>query len=284
MIDLHCHSTASDGTLTPAELMVKARESGVNYIALTDHDTVDGIIEAEKTASGLNINLVKGIEISCNLDSGELHIVGLFVDIKNEALTGLCSELIKFRLERNIRLYDKFHSIGIDIDKSLLLENGKDMGKLGKPNFARYLYRKGYVKHEKEAYSLYLNRGGLADVAKEKIDDYTAINVIHEAGGISILAHPDQTNIFNFSDFKKFISGLKSRGLDGIEVYYTNYNKKQIKFYKNIANVHDLLISGGSDYHGPASRNASLGFYGKKKMIPPELINAMKDHLFRMAR
>jgi 3',5'-nucleoside bisphosphate phosphatase len=283
MIDLHCHSSASDGVLSPERLMERAKSCGINYIALTDHDTVDGIKEAQEAGIRLGLNLIKGTELSCELTGGELHMIGLFLDTGNAELNGLLGRLKKIRRTRNERLIEKFGSIGIDIDVNRLIEPGKSIENLGKPNFARYLYEKGYVKHEKEAYRIYLNKGALADVAKEKIRDAEAIETIHKSGGIAVLAHPDQTNIFNFTDFKHFIEDLKSKGLDGMEVYYTNYNRKQIKFYKRIADNFNLLVSGGSDFHSPAL-NAILGHYGKKNMIPPELVGKMKDYLFNKAR
>jgi predicted metal-dependent phosphoesterase TrpH len=283
MIDLHCHSSASDGVLSPRELMEKAKVSGINYIALTDHDTTDGIREAKDASKEFGVNLISGVELSCRMDNGELHIVGLFIDADNEALAGLLERLKILRRERNERLIEKFNSIGVGIDLDVLIQTGKSMDNIGKPDFARYLYRKGYVKHEKEAYNIYMNKGSLADVVKEKIGDAEAIEAIHVAGGLAVLAHPDQTNIFNYNDFKKFIDNLISRGLDGLEVYYTNYNQKQVKFYKRIAEKSGLLVSGGSDFHDPFG-NPILGHYGKKNKIPTELVPLMKNYLYNKAK
>jgi len=285
MLDLHCHSNTSDGLLSPQELMLKAKESGINYIALTDHDTVAGLNEARITAEKYGINLINGVEISCQIPKGELHILGLFVNPLDENLNNMFKKLQNYRRERNEKFLTKLKEIGIDINMDELLEGNRKLENIGKPNFARYLEKKGIVKNSKDAYGKYLNDGGLASVSKEKIKSEDAISAIHGAGGIAVLAHPDQVKLFNFTEFNNFVIDLKNKGLDGIEVYYSNYNKKQIKFYKKIAQNHGLVISGGSDFHGVEKyRNAKLGFYGFKKKIPPELLGDIKNYISNQSR
>lgn len=282
MVDLHCHSNYSDGSLSPRELISMAKESGINYLAITDHDTVDGMDEKIEIANEYNINMVTGVEISCDFRDGELHILGLFFDYKNHDLNDFLLKLKKFRTERNFRMVEKFRSIGVEIDMDEFLSGGKKIEAVGKPNFAKYLLDKGIVKNFKEAFNKYLKDGGPADVKKQRVTEKEAIAQIHNAGGIAILAHPDQTKIRNYSEFEEFIKDMKEKGLDGIEVYYTNYTKKEIKFYKKIADKYNLLISGGSDYHGGnKAYGIRLGFYGKNKRIPPEIIRNMKNYLRR---
>ena len=280
MVDLHCHSNYSDGSLSVRELITKARESGINYLSITDHDTVDGMDEKISVANEFNINFINGIEISCDFREGELHILGLFFDHKNSGLIEFLSKLKQYRMERNIKMAEQFKNLGIDINMEEFLSNGKKIEAIGKPNFAKYLVDKGIVKNFKEAFKKYLRDGGLADVKKQRVTEKEAIAEIHKAGGIAVLAHPDQTGIKNYSEFEVFIKDMKEKGLDGIEVYYTNYSKKEIKFYKKIANKYCLLVSGGSDFHGENKASGiRLGFYGKNKRIPPEIIGLMKNYL-----
>ncbi len=280
MVELHCHSNYSDGSLSVRELVVKARESGVNYLAITDHDTVDGMEEKIAISKEYNINPITGIEVSCDFREGELHIVGLFFDYKNKDFNDFLSKIKGYRTDRNLKMFEKFKSLGIDIDQKDFFSDGKKIESIGKPNFAKYLVDKGIVNNFKEAFKKYLKDGGIADVKKERVSDKEAIDRIHGAGGIAILAHPDQTGIKNYGEFEIFIADMKEKGLDGIEVYYTNYSKKEIKFYKKIATKYNLLISGGSDFHGTNKASGiKLGFYGKNKRIPPELIGQMKNYL-----
>ncbi|HNZ26429.1 MAG TPA: PHP domain-containing protein [Spirochaetota bacterium] len=280
MIDLHCHSSASDGSLTPEELVIKAYDSGISSLALTDHDTISGLSKAKTTARKVGIELISGIEFNCDCDSGELHILGLFIDETNAELLKLIKKLEEYRKERNEKLIELLTKQGIKLDMDDLFCHNDRIENIGKPNFARALYKNGYAKNEFEAYSKYLSESNLKSIERKKISDREALDIIHTAGGIAVLAHPDQLGIKDHKLLLSFISDLKEKGLDGIEIFYTGYKKNIIKRYKGIARKYSLLCSGGSDFHGESKyRNNKLGFYGEKKIIPKEILDKMKDFM-----
>ncbi|OHD13756.1 MAG: hypothetical protein A2086_13495 [Spirochaetes bacterium GWD1_27_9] len=281
MIDLHCHSTASDGLLTPRNLIVRAKERNLDYIALTDHDTIDGIKEAKEAAEESDINLITGTEITCDFKEGELHILGLFIDQKSNELNDFLQKLKTYRYERNVALINKMKESGLQFDvNELVSKENQSLYSIGKPNFARFLVSKGIAKNEKEAFKKLLNKGGVYSIEKQKVLPEEAIEAIHKASGIAILAHPDQIKIHDFHEFNDFAKDLKNKGLDGIEVYYANYKKKQVKFFKRIAINNGLVMSGGSDFHDDRrNRRVKLGFYGEKKIIPPEIIRNISNYM-----
>jgi len=280
MIDLHCHSNASDGSLSPEELVMKAFDFGIASFALTDHDTISGLREAKSTAEKVGIELISGIEFSCDYDGGELHILGLFIDETNPELLKVIKTLEEYRKERNEKLLELLTKQGIKINMDDLFCHNDRIENIGKPNFARALYKNGYVKNEFEAYSKYLSEANLKSIERKKISDKEALDIIHTAGGLAVLAHPDQLGIKEHKLLINFISDLKEKGLDGIEIFYTGYKKNIIKRYKGIARKYSLLYSGGSDFHGESKyRRNKLGFYGEKKVIPQEILDKMKDFI-----
>ncbi len=283
MIDLHTHSNVSDGILSPKDLILYAKSRGVKAIALTDHDTIKGLKEAREIAIENEIEFVNGIEFSAEFNkySEELHIIGLFFDLNNEDFINFCSKMIEYRLARNNQLLNFLNEKGIDIKKEELLQDNPYFENIGKPNFARLLVKKGVAKNVFEAFNNYLSNEKLRNfVHRVKFKESEIIDVIHKARGIAILAHPDQLGINDKDELIAFIKDLKDKGLDGIEVYYTGYTKKDIKFYKNIAKKFNLLLSGGSDFHGPDTRlNVEIGKYGKNKPIPFSILDKMKYSL-----
>ena len=280
MIELHCHSNASDGSLTPTELVELAHKNGITDLALTDHDSIAGIAEAEAAAAPLGMNIIPGTELSCEFGSGELHIVGLFIDTKCPALKQFYDDLYQYRLNRNKQLLTHLQNIGIDISEEEVTEGGKDFGTVGRPNFARVITQKGYTKNIFAAFDTYLSNAVLTDVKRIKITDRQAIDMIHQAGGIAILAHPSQTGVHPYKDLLMFVTDLKEKGLDGMEVYYNGYKNKSIKQYRKIANHCGLLLSGGSDFHAyDKGAIANLGYYGAEKPIPDELVEIMRGYI-----
>jgi len=266
--------------LSPSELIVYAKNKGVKALALTDHDTIKGLKEARESAIKNEIEFINGIEFSAELNKyrEELHIIGLFIDINNKEFNDFCQKMAKKREERNEKLLKFLNDNGFDIKKEELLTENNYFENIGKPNFARLLVKKGYVKNEFEAFSKYLSNERLKDYVKRiKFMDYEIIEAIHKANGLAILAHPDQIGINDKDELIAFIKDLKDKDLDGIEAYYTNYKKKDIKFYKSIAKKFDLLVSGGSDFHGPHTRiNTEIGRYGKNRIIPDEILEKIK--------
>lgn len=278
MLDLHTHTTASDGVLTPTQLIEQAAENNIGTIAITDHDTVSGIAEGLKAAEKFNIMLIPGIEISTKADSfdEEIHLVGLFINPQNPELLHELELLKTFREKRNRKIIERLKEIGIEIPEELLLNMSsrpKTIATLGKPDFAKALYKIGAVKHEAEAFGKFLNdKNGLAGVQKERIELGDAISLIHKAGGLAILAHPFHITK-NYTELYTLVEKYAGQGLDGMEVYYNNYNRKQIKNLKKLAEHFGLLKSGGSDFHFAGGyRQARLGFFGEKKNIPDDIL------------
>lgn len=281
MLDLHTHTTASDGVLTPTQLIEQAAENNIGTIAITDHDTVSGIAEGLKAAEKFNIMLIPGIEISTKADSfdEEIHLVGLFINPQNPELLHELELLKTFREKRNRKIIERLKEIGIEIPEELLLNMSsrpKTIATLGKPDFAKALYKIGAVKHEAEAFGKFLNdKNGLAGVQKERIELGDAISLIHKAGGLAILAHPFHITK-NYTELYMLVEKYAGQGLDGMEVYYNNYNRKQIKNLKKLAEHFGLLKSGGSDFHFAGGyRQARLGFFGEKKNIPDDILKEM---------
>lgn len=281
MLDLHTHTTASDGVLTPTQLIEQAAENNIGTIAITDHDTVNGIAEGMKAAEKFNVMLIPGIEISTKADSfdEEIHLVGLFINPQNPELLHELELLKTFREKRNRKIIERLKEIGIEIPEELLLNMSsrpKTIATLGKPDFAKALYKIGAVKHEAEAFGKFLNdKNGLAGVQKERIELGDAISLIHKAGGLAILAHPFHITK-NYTELYMLVEKYAGQGLDGMEVYYNNYNRKQIKNLKKLAEHFGLLKSGGSDFHFAGGyRQARLGFFGEKKNIPDDILKEM---------
>ncbi len=282
MIDLHTHTNGSDGVLSASALVQLAKDSGLDTIAITDHDTTRSIEEAIKTGAELEIEVVAGIELSCNHHSidKEIHLVGLFIDYQSSSLQNHLAKLGEFRKNRNEKLLEELANIGLTIDEAELFNvDGyqKTIVSIGKPDFARALYKAGHIKRETEAYGKYLDdKKGLIRVSKEKVSIAEAIQMIHDAGGLAILAHPFHITR-SFEELYNLVSDVKEEGLDGMEVFYHNYDKKQVKNLKKIAEKFGLLKSGGSDFHSPRDhRHTKLGFFGIKKNIPDDILSEMK--------
>ncbi|MCG8572950.1 MAG: PHP domain-containing protein [Spirochaetes bacterium] len=287
MIDLHCHTNASDGAFSPYELVKKAFQTGITTLAITDHDTVSGIPSAIEAGKEYQMEIIPGIEISCNFENiqSEIHLVGLFIDDQNEELLRLLVQLRKFRYQRNHSYLEKLKQLGIPVSLEELgqelthADQNNILNKLGKPNFARVLVKKGYAANQMEAVKKYFDDDhGLAKVRKETIDLSEALKNIHHAKGLAILAHPHIliNELGKFTAFAAVFQKMIEIGIDGIEVYYNHYERKLVKDLRRLARKTNMLISGGSDYHNEVFRNAQLGYYGKNKEIPVEILEPIK--------
>ncbi len=246
-LDLHTHSTASDGQYTPLEMVQKANDEKLSYYALTDHDTIDGIAMAKEEAYRLGVNFIPGIEISTH-EGEEVHIVGLFIDETAPSLVSACEEYKNSRLGRGERIIDFLNSKGIPISSEDLPKN--KLGSLGRPFFAEYLVKHGHVITNKEAFLRYLNTAEFHKATDRiKPTPEEAIRLIHSAGGKAILAHPGLLKMGHEWQ-RTYIKKLAEAGLDGIEVYYFTHKDSQKRFYHELAREYHLLTSCGSDFHG----------------------------------
>lgn len=256
-IDLHVHTTASDGTLKPEEVVKLALDRQLAVVAITDHDTVSGVEEAILTAKDRDITIVPGVEISCFYDKTEIHMLGLFIDWKNEIFAKNLEEMRERRSDRNARMIALMKEDGIPVTLEKLQFEGKDTV-ITRAHFARYLEQEGYVKSKDEAFKKYVGEGCPYYLPREYIPYETAIDWIHEAEGLAILAHP---YLYGFKEHKvrKMLEDLKEAGLDGLEAYHSSANQGQTNLLREYGKRYKLLISGGSDFHGSNKPYVHLG-------------------------
>ena len=249
LVDLHLHSNASDGQYTPTELMYKVKEAGITRCALTDHDTINGIKEARDACQLLGIEFISGIEISTKEDV-EHHILGYGIDETNEELINSCEFFKNERLKRAKKIYNYLKDKGINLEEGSV-EKIAGSDNLGRPHFAEAMYQQGYVDNVREAFDKYLATPEFEKHNFRKYCTYKeAIEIIHKAGGIAVLAHPGSTKHKSLEEMAMRVEELVGYGLDGIECYYSSHTYEQTLFYLNQAEIYDLEVTIGSDYHG----------------------------------
>ncbi|MBM7555990.1 PHP domain-containing protein [Halanaerobacter jeridensis] len=250
-IDLHLHTTASDGNFSPEEVVAKADQLGFNAIAITDHDTIEGIKPALREGVKLDLEVVPGIEINTDYADTEVHVLGYYIDYENKVLLNKLKELKKARYFRAEKIVDKLNDLGIEINFDEVL-NLADGAAVGRSHIAQIILEKGYVDQWGEVFDKYIGRKAPAYVERERLDVKGAIDLIKQANGIPVIAHPALIN--NDELLKKFIKW----GAEGIEVYHTEHNKEKEEKYLKFAKEHNLLITGGSDCHGPRRKEGVL--------------------------
>ncbi len=248
MIDLHTHSTASDGQYSPTELMRLAKKSGVTAIALTDHDTVSGVEEARNEAQDLGLKFFSGIEISANSEVGSMHILGYNVDVNNKKLRDTCEWFVNQRLERANKIFQFLEEQNVPLSRESV-EKYSNGGLLIRPHFARAMVDAGYVQNTREAFDRYLDVPEVKNIKREKLSPEQSLELIRGAGGIPVLAHPIQlkTDIDGLSDIVKKLTG---KGLVGMECYYSTHSPEKTAEYLRIAKENGLYATAGSDFHG----------------------------------
>lgn len=272
-IDLHTHSTASDGSLSPDQLIHQAVKAGLSAVALTDHDTVDGLALAEKTAKG-QIEFIPGIELAAFDIDREIHIVGLFIDYSNKTLIEKTEMIAADRAARNLEMIRRLQDVGIDITpESLAKEEGS--GILTRANFGSYLYKVGAVSTYREAFSKYIGQDCPCYVARTHISVKDAVDTIKNAGGLAILAHPLMYGMTE-TEIDRRLPRLKDIGIDGIEVYYSRNIGFDTLTVRHLADKHQLLYSGGSDFHGSYKPDLSLGTGTGTLYIPYDVLTKLK--------
>ena len=274
VVDLHVHSTASDGTLTPSEVVCMAKKINLKSIALTDHDTVSGVKEAINAGRQNDIEVIPGIEVSCSYDNKEIHIVGLFVDYENTEFLNVLSRMRHTRDTRNEQMSQKFAEIGIDIPVGEL-ERAYPDAVITRAHFASYLYEQGVVSSVKEAFDRWLNDHGPCFVPRYKIPAKETISLIHSVGGVAILAHPVLYRM-NDKDLALMVSHLSENGLDGIEAVYSTYSESNERLIRRLAKENNLLLSGGSDFHGDNKPSIRLGVGRGNLKVPYEFLENIK--------
>jgi predicted metal-dependent phosphoesterase TrpH len=244
-VDLHIHSTASDGKFSPEAIVTKAAELGLTIIALADHDSVDGIAPALEAARAFpQLMVIPGIEISTDLPGGEAHVLGYFIDYASEELRTTLERFRSSRQRRAQGMIAKLRDFGIQLDWRRVQEIAGD-GSIGRPHIAQAMREKGYITSLKEAFARYIGQGGPAYVEREKMTPAEAVALIVRSDGLPVLAHP-----FTVNDPETMVVELKAAGMVGIEAYYNGYTVAEKERLVSLAARYDLITTGGSDYHG----------------------------------
>lgn len=257
LIDLHVHSTASDGSLTPTEVVNRAAGLGLTAMALTDHDTVSGIGEALKAAKNLDMEVIPGIEVSCIYKEKEIHILGLYIDHTNPELLSFLKEASRKRYDRNMEMLAAFNKDGFEITvEDLHCGNPKTV--ITRAHFARALLKRGYVSSVDQAFRKYLNPDRPYYRSRELITPEEVLNALQAAGGFPVLAHPLQYKL-GWAGTEELVSMLKEHGLCGLECFHSSNNQDESGKLRKLAKKYALAPTGGSDFHGAAKPDIEIG-------------------------
>jgi predicted metal-dependent phosphoesterase TrpH len=270
--DLHLHTNFSDGTFTPEELVLHAQKAGLACIAVTDHDSVAACARAAAACASVKMEFISGAELTAEHDDTELHVLAYFVDTQNKKLL---AEIAKFQAVRQNRIYEMVASIN-ELGMSLKAESVFELANCqspGRPHVARAMVKAGLVKTLDEAFERFLKKGRPAWVPKSKVSALEAVNLVHQAGGLAVMAHPG----LNRTD--DIIPALVAAGLDGIECFHTKHSTAMSERYLEIADKYHLLVTGGSDCHGFSKGKPLIGTV----RLPYEHIEKMKERISKRA-
>ena len=271
------HSIYSDGTNTPAELVSMAVEQGLRAIALTDHDTVGGIMPLLDAAKDTSVEVVPGIELSAACEKGTMHILGYFIDHTCEALLEKIAKVREGRALRNEEILRKLNKLGYVLKWSEVQEQaGVDV--VGRPHFADALVRRGYVKSRKAAFDLLLAKGRRAYAERYRYSAMECIKLIRKAGGVPVLAHPSTINLLP-DQLKGVVGGLAECGLAGIEVYYSSHQPETVARFSGWAKEYGLVCTGGTDFHGENTPDLKVGIGFGHLQVPDDVLDQLKARL-----
>lgn len=283
MIDLHIHSTASDGSCSPAEILGLAQSSGVTAVSITDHDTISGVKSLLKASLPPTLEFITGVEISCEPPQefshlGSIHLLGYGFSIYDKFLNDIFDQARESRTQRNPRIIAKLNELGLDISMQQV-EERFGANQTGRPHIAEMMKELGYVDSFREAFDRYLGKDKPAYVDKYKISCKDAIKALISAGGVPVLAHPGLLEFKKSGELESFVDTLIGYGLMGIEIYYTDHDEALTRYYENLAEEKVLLKTGGSDFHGDFNAGVSLG-KGKDNLdISPDLFRRLIDRV-----
>lgn len=280
-IDLHTHTCKSDGSYTPTELVDYAIEKGLSAVAITDHDTIEGLDEALSHAKSLKekglptVEVIPGIEFSTKYGKQDVHVVGLYIAYDSSVFQDALASFVDSRTNRNKKMCANLQSAGIDITYEKLRARYPD-SVITRAHYASYLVENGYVKSRQDAFSQYLGDHTKYFVPREKVTPEQAVKLILHAGGIPILAHPPLYHMGN-DRLDALTARLKAEGLMGIEAFYSTYSNQDIRDMQRLATKYDLLLSGGSDFHGANKPGLDLGNGYGKLFVPEELLTKIRE-------
>ena len=267
-IDLHLHTLASDGRLTPTELIQLVAKQGLKTVSITDHDSTEGLAEAYEAAKEFpHLRIIPGIEMSADLPGNEVHVLGYFLDYHDVEFQATLTEFRRGRVDRAQIMVEKLDALGMHVEWEQVQRFAGD-GSVGRPHIALALVEAGYFKEPKEAFKEYLGNDGLAYYDRPKLNPIESVEMIKRVGGVPVLAHPTFMN-----DMESGITELKKVGLLGMEVYYAQYDDGTVRHLARLAKEYDLIPCGGSDYHGLGNSGEPLpGTLGP----PDETINLLE--------
>lgn len=277
-IDLHVHSTVSDGTFTPTELVTEAKRCNLSAFALTDHDTVRGFEEAKKASEGSGVEVIPGVEISAAYKKKDIHILGLLIDPNYEPLKRSLDAALLERDQRNAKMAQNLATGGLDIDIKRLTAAFSPDTVLTRAHFAKFLLETKQIKSINEAFEHYLNADGPYYVPREYISPENAIKLIKQAGGIPVLAHPLVYHLPE-EELDALIARLKNAGLEGLEVFYSANTGFDEGIVRRYANKYNLIMTGGSDFHGANKPHISMGSGKGNLKIPYSVLENLKAAL-----
>lgn len=276
-IDLHAHTTASDGSLSPTELVQQAAALGLSALAVTDHDTLGGLVEAQTAASEISLDLVPGIELSVEDEGGRFHLLGYSFDPNNVQLQKTLVNIRASRAARNEQMAQKMAEMGLPVTMDdVRAEAGEEADVIARPHFAQALIKKGVVHSVKEAFDRYLSTGKPLYQPKEVLTPRQAITLLHEAGGVAVMAHPGLVPLSTEALARRIETLAQETGLDGLEAYYSQHSPADTDRFLSLAHRNNLLVTGGSDFHGTPKPHVPLGIVFQGKPAPLALLAALR--------
>jgi predicted metal-dependent phosphoesterase TrpH len=267
-IDLHTHSTASDGIYAPAELLQRAKDIGLRIVALTDHDSTGGLQEAVQEAGKLDIDLIPGIEINTDVAGGEVHVLGYFLEYERPAFQDVLKVLRDARVRRGQRMVELLNEQGIAVSWERVREIAR--GSVGRPHVAQALMEAGYVQSIGEAFDKYIGKGCYAYVPRYKLTPVDAVRFIASANGLPVIAHP--LELPGLEELRNWLPELCDAGMVGLETYYGPYTDEEVQVLRALADTYHLIPTGGSDFHGPGIHPTPLG----GRHVPFEAVERLK--------
>lgn len=267
-VDLHTHSTASDGLYAPRELLRMAKATGLDVLALTDHDTTDGIAEAAEEARALQIEFIPGVELNTDTSGGEVHVLGYFLEMTQPAFQIALTALRDARERRGQRMVEQLNAHGVDIAWERVREIAQ--GAVGRPHVARALLEAGYVQSISEAFEKYLGKGGIGFVPRPQLTAVDAVRLIDSANGLPVMAHP--LTVPGLARLREQLPELCAAGMVGLETYYGPYTPENERELRALADAYHLIPTGGTDFHGPGIHPTPLG----GRHVPYEAVERLK--------
>lgn len=275
--DLHAHSTASDGSDPPERLVELALESGLAYLALTDHDTQEGVPAALEAASGTGLELIPGVELSLNSEYGAMHLIVLWLPPGRGALQDRLDELQAGRETRNQEIVARLNELGMPVTLAEI-EQEAGGGSVGRPHIAAVMLERGYVPDIRTAFDLWLGAGKPAYVGRRRLQPLEGITLARESGGVPVLAHPHTLGITTASEMADLLTRLQRLGLVGLEAFYSSYYRHVREGYTDLARRFGLVPSGGSDYHGTYKPGLQLGSGYGDLVVPVSVVDELRQH------